>query len=99
MIAYHDGGVTEIVLDAREVSGGTGWFFHKQAAECLMEAIVAFEGEAGRFDPQRARTHSERFSVERYERELLGLLSSVSARWESPPVVTGEMHGCGTVPS
>ena len=80
VIAYRDGGATETILDARRATTGTGWFFEPQSSAALAEAIKTFENESDRFCPALARTHSERFSKDRYQRELLGYLETVSCR-------------------
>ncbi len=81
IIAYHDGGVSETVLDIGSGAAGTGLFFETQSAPALAEAIETFERDDSRFSPVLARTNSERFSKDRFERELLQFLETVT-----PPV-------------
>jgi glycosyltransferase involved in cell wall biosynthesis len=99
VVAYRDGGVTETVLDAETAENGTGWFFDEQTPEALGEAILRLESEPGRFCPQLARTHSERFSMDRYEREFLSFLGNLSDQPADPPVLTGESVAQGLAPS
>ncbi len=89
VIAYRDGGATETIIDATTADVGTGWFFREQSCTALAETIEQFEDARERFCPKLARSQSERFSVDRYESELLGFLRSVSEPHEAPPVVTG----------
>jgi glycosyltransferase involved in cell wall biosynthesis len=84
VIAYLEGGVTETILNASSSDIGTGWFFERQTSSALVEAIQRFEVERDQFCPRLARARSERFSIDRYERELIGFLRSVSELQESP---------------
>lgn len=78
VIAYRDGGVVETVLGVESGTAGTGWFFEAQSAEALAEAIETFERDDSRFSPALARSNSERFSKDRFERELLQFLETVT---------------------
>lgn len=78
VIAYRDGGVAETVLEATATDRGTGWFFGQQSSEGLAEAVLRFEKEGHSFCPDSARTQSERFSTDRYEREFLDFLHALS---------------------
>lgn len=69
VIAYGRGGVTETV-----VAGKTGLFFQKQSEESLIEAVDAFERDSHSFDPEIIRRHAERFSRERFQREISVLI-------------------------
>lgn len=69
VIAYGRGGVTETV-----VAGKTGLFFQKQSEESLIEAVDAFERDSHSFDPEIIRRHAERFSRERFQREISALI-------------------------
>lgn len=64
VIAYGLGGALESV-----VPGRTGIFFPEQTAESLMDAIRTFETID--WDPATARANAQRFSKERFEREIL----------------------------
>jgi glycosyltransferase involved in cell wall biosynthesis len=63
VIAFGRGGALDTVVE-----GQTGLFFHEQSVEALIEAIQQFETMS--FDPITARANAERFSVERFKREL-----------------------------
>jgi hypothetical protein len=43
-------------------------FFHEQSVEALMAAIKQFEAQS--FDPATSRANAERFSSDRFRREL-----------------------------
>lgn len=90
VIAYRDGGVTETVIEAMAESDGTGWFFDGQSPVDVADAMNRFESERDRFCPVLARTNAERFSVKRYETEILSFLKVVGEPSEGPPVVTRE---------
>jgi glycosyltransferase involved in cell wall biosynthesis len=68
VIAYAKGGALDTVLD-----GETGLFFHEQSVEALIEAVEQFEKQS--FDPTIARKNAERFSVDRFKRELGELIA------------------------
>ena len=72
VIAFGRGGALDTVIE-----GETGLFFHEQSVEALMAAIEQFETMS--FDPALARANAERFSVERFKRELGDF---VAERWE-----------------
>ena len=63
VIAFGRGGALDTVTE-----GQTGLFFREQSVEALIEAIEQFERLL--FDPAAARVNAERFSVERFKREL-----------------------------
>jgi glycosyltransferase involved in cell wall biosynthesis len=66
VIALGRGGVTETVVD-----GETGIFFGEQRVDSLCAAIDRFERTRDRFDPERARRQSEKFSRAHF-REAFG---------------------------
>jgi glycosyltransferase involved in cell wall biosynthesis len=80
VIAFGRGGATETVLPAGESTRGTGWLFDRQTPESLSAAITQFESREHRFDPALARRQAERFSADRFERELVGYLEEVARR-------------------
>lgn len=63
VIAYYGGGYKETVVD-----GKTGVFFHEPTASSLMEAVMKFEKM--KFDPAICRKQAEKFSKERFIREI-----------------------------
>lgn len=71
VIAFAGGGALDTVID-----GETGLFFREQSVEALMEAVERFEQTS--FNPVTARANAERFSNERFRRELGEF---VEAKW------------------
>ena len=69
VIAYSQGGALDTV-----VPGETGAFFHEPTVEALVEAVRAFDAEA--VDPLACRANAERFSVERFRREILAAVQA-----------------------
>jgi glycosyltransferase involved in cell wall biosynthesis len=63
VIAFSGGGALDTVAPGR-----TGEFFDEQSVESLAAALVKFEPDA--YDPATCRANAERFSTERFEREL-----------------------------
>ncbi len=63
VIAFAGGGALDTVIE-----GETGLFFRQQSVEALIETIERFETMS--FDPAAARTNAQRFSNERFQREL-----------------------------
>lgn len=74
VIAYGRGGVTETVLPEE-----TGLFFGEQTAHSLSEAVRAFERQSAGFRAERIRQNAERFSKERFQKEMGEL---VRREWE-----------------
>jgi glycosyltransferase involved in cell wall biosynthesis len=70
VIAHHSGGVKETVLE-----GKTGTFFEKLTVESLKGAIKKFEKMKIR--PEDCRKQAEKFSKERFEKEIKKFVSSV----------------------
>jgi glycosyltransferase involved in cell wall biosynthesis len=63
VVAFAGGGALDTVLPGR-----TGEFFGEQSVESLAAALVAFD--PGAYDPAVCRANAERFSIERFERDL-----------------------------
>ncbi len=82
VIAYGRGGSLETV-----VHGQTGLHFEQQSPECLMQAVSQFEAQRDQFDPAVIREHAERFSPERFRREMSNLLGHLWERFGQ--------HNCG----
>jgi glycosyltransferase involved in cell wall biosynthesis len=90
VIAFGQGGATETVIDAAQGGDGTGVLFDCQQPEAICDAIDGFERNADRISPELARRQAERFSTERFARELLSYLQTVmaehSGRTTSPAI-------------
>ncbi len=74
VIALGRGGATETVLRANEEETGTGVFFDQPTPAALSGAIDWLEQHPGRLCPRLARRQAQRFTAERFERELTDLL-------------------------
>ncbi len=84
VIALSQGGATETVIgphagepDTTD-AGVTGFFFDEQTPESVAAAIRGFEAAPQRFDAQLARRQAQRFSLQRFERELVGYVKEVA---------------------
>jgi glycosyltransferase involved in cell wall biosynthesis len=77
VIARAEGGATETVLPASPSQRGTGTFFAAPTVESLAAAIAGFESQPALFDSRLARRQAERFTIPRFECELIGLLRDV----------------------
>jgi nucleoside-diphosphate-sugar epimerase/glycosyltransferase involved in cell wall biosynthesis len=71
VIAYGVGGHRESVEDGRH-----GILFAEQTVDAVVAAIERFERLT--FDPEVLRSNAERFSVARFHREVVGVLSAVA---------------------
>lgn len=69
VIAFGKGGALETILN-RE----TGIFFKKQEVESLIESILEFEKL--KFDIKTIYTHAQKFSKNRFKKEILKLIKS-----------------------
>ncbi len=63
VIAYRKGGAAETVIE-----NVTGKFFNKQTVEDLVEVLRNFNSRS--FDPKIIRQHAEKFSTERFKKEI-----------------------------
>lgn len=75
-IAYFSGGAKETVKE-----GKTGVFFKKPSVSALKKAILEFEKKEKEFDPQKIRAWANKFSKERFKREIKAFVEEkVNAR-------------------
>jgi glycosyltransferase involved in cell wall biosynthesis len=77
VIAFARGGAAEIVRTL-DVPGPTGLLFDEQTSASVAGGIVEFERQASRITPAACRTNAQRFSAERFRREMRQL---VDAQW------------------
>lgn len=70
VIAFKKGGALDTVVE-----GETGIFFDKQTEESLISAIKRFENM--KFDIHKMQTNADRFSKERFKREILALVENI----------------------
>jgi glycosyltransferase involved in cell wall biosynthesis len=80
VIAFGQGGATETVLPASATRSGTGLWFAEQTVASLCGAISTLESHPDWFDPELARQQAERFSLERFERDLVDYVEEVGCR-------------------
>jgi glycosyltransferase involved in cell wall biosynthesis len=72
VIAYAAGGALDTITE-----GETGLFFHEQTSDALADAIRRLDSIE--LNPMTIRRNAERFSVERFKRELRGLVEN---KWQ-----------------
>ncbi|MGH7203207.1 MAG: glycosyltransferase [Candidatus Levyibacteriota bacterium] len=80
VIAYHGGGYKETVIE-----GKTGIFFHESTVSSLTHAIKEFEKK--KFDPKACKKQAEKFSKERFMKEMKDFVDSslrASAKQSQP---------------
>ena len=72
VIAYGKGGVEDTVVPATgdNWESATGVFFHEQSVESLEAAVKQFLAWESRFQAEVLRRNAERFSRERFKREI-----------------------------
>jgi glycosyltransferase involved in cell wall biosynthesis len=78
VIALGQGGASETIVPASEHEAGTGFLFHEQTVDALCAAIRQAELHGNLFSARLARRQAERFSLPRFERELLAFLDEVT---------------------
>ena len=70
LIAYGRGGAADIVRPLGKVDDPTGVLFSKQTTDALIAAIDRFESAGMAITPAACRANAERFSSERFRREM-----------------------------
>ncbi|MBX5483858.1 MAG: glycosyltransferase [Myxococcaceae bacterium] len=71
VVAYGRGGALETVTHE------TGVFFEPQSADALLDALRSFDAFEARFSPAKARANAQRFSRERFLREISAQVEAV----------------------
>ncbi|MCD8487087.1 MAG: glycosyltransferase [Desertifilum sp.] len=85
IIAYGGGGALETVKDIyRFPQEGTGLFFGKQTPQDLVEAVKRFEQVQNQFNPQKVRSHAERFSPQAFRQRYRAFIEHCQQAF-SPP--------------
>ncbi len=77
VLALGRGGATETVIPPGAGREPTGLWFDEPTADCLVEAIRAFEARRTDFHPAAARRHALRFNAHRFQEELLAFLDGI----------------------
>jgi len=80
VIAYGRGGATETVLPPAGGQPGTGLFFDEQTPEALIAAMERLEADPQQVSAIVARENAQRFSADRYEREIVDYLGNVATK-------------------
>ena len=83
VIAFDQGGATETILPAGPGQAGSGLFFDRQSPSSLAESILRLESHPDWFSPRLARQQAERFTVERFECEMMAYLEEVCPMYSS----------------
>ncbi len=79
VIAFGEGGAAEIVKDQE-----TGVLFQEQSCQSLMEAVIDFEQNfEPNYSPAVVRQNAERFSLDRFNREVLDFIKTCLSEKES----------------
>jgi len=84
VIAYGRGGVAETVIPPGGRHAPTGLFFAEQTADCLADALTAFEMRPDEFSPAAGRRQALRFNKQRYEEEMMAFLAASLRPAEAP---------------
>jgi glycosyltransferase involved in cell wall biosynthesis len=87
VIAYGKGGALETINGVfpskNKISNeSTGVFFKKQSVSSLIEAIDYFEINETLFDKKAIRKNTERFSIERFEKEFKETVETLYNNWK-----------------
>jgi glycosyltransferase involved in cell wall biosynthesis len=77
VVAFGAGGAVETVVPSDARREPTGLFFAEQTADCLADALTAFERRATEFNPAACRRRAVRFNAPRFAEELFGFLDAV----------------------
>jgi glycosyltransferase involved in cell wall biosynthesis len=79
LIAFCRGGARDIVRGLGEVEQPTGVLFKRQTAEAVEMAVRHFEDCKSSIRPQNCRKNADRFSEERFRREITAALADAVA--------------------
>lgn len=82
VIAFGQGGVCETVAGL-ERETPTGVFFHEQTVDSLRAAVLEFERNLHRFSPSACRANAERFSNQRFRREIRQIVETCWQAFQS----------------
>jgi glycosyltransferase involved in cell wall biosynthesis len=79
LIAFGRGGARDIVQPLRGREPATGVLFERQSVEAVKQAVATFEAERASITPAACHQNAQRFSVERFRREIAEALDEVVA--------------------
>ncbi|MEK9178349.1 MAG: glycosyltransferase, partial [Patescibacteria group bacterium] len=85
VIAFNGGGYKETVIDPSTGSGqvATGILFDNYSVEGFISAIKKFETQRltqGAFDSKKIKQHAQKFSKERFKKEIRNFAKSVQSQ-------------------
>jgi glycosyltransferase involved in cell wall biosynthesis len=80
VIAFGKGGALETVRDIDSAAKPTGVLFSEQTCEHIERAVCRFEEHREQITPSNCRANAERFSIDRFVREIAGF---VEHAWEA----------------
>jgi glycosyltransferase involved in cell wall biosynthesis len=84
VIAYGRGGACETLVPLGTGREPTGLWFAEQSPECLIEAMLRFEGRRAEFAPAAARRQAQRFNRGRFTEEMRAYLQAVLGSEPAP---------------
>jgi glycosyltransferase involved in cell wall biosynthesis len=79
LIAFGRGGARDILRPLGMTEMPTGIAFARQSPDDICEAVKRFEAERAAFRPETCRRNAERFSAERFRREIAWALEAATA--------------------
>lgn len=84
VIAFGRGGATETVIpaDGTNWEKATGIFFYEQSEADIKKAVEQFIKWENCFDRQVIRKNAERFSAERFKREIVDFINTKKVEWQ-----------------
>ena len=88
LIAFGRGGACDIVRPLKAADSPTGILFGQQTVEAIMDAVELFEENRRHITPAACRQNANRFSVERFDREILKAFDAAAALHRSNQVWT-----------
>lgn len=92
LIAFGHGGARDIVRPLG-TENPTGVLFPRQTAESIREAVATFELDEAAFLPAACRANAQRFSVERFDREMLAAVARAFAARQGELAMSGSPVG------
>jgi glycosyltransferase involved in cell wall biosynthesis len=76
LLAFGRGGACDIVREAGKSEQPTGILFREQTVDAVRRTVETFEAQASAFQPQACRQNAERFSSDRFRREIAGAFNA-----------------------
>ena len=86
LIAFGRGGACDIVRPLNAAERPTGILFAQQTVKAIMDAVELFEQNRRLIAPAACRQNASRFSVERFDREILKAFDAAAALHRSNQV-------------